>query len=118
MKLFVCTYESPIDKHYTFITVFAHGFQGLESHTRMGVKPDEETLTDRLQKTAYSRLVKNNDRFPGSTTGEFYDFLRRHASALTDADIESAMTDYLHADEIPGLAMQFKAALATLTRSP
>lgn len=84
---------------------------------QMGVKPDEETLKTRLRKPVYSRLVKKKDRFPGTTTGEFYDFLRRHVSALTDADVESAMTDYLHADEIPGLTMQFKAALATFTRS-
>jgi hypothetical protein len=81
---------------------------------QMGVAPDMERLEARLRKPAYSRLVKPMNRFPGSTTGEFFDFLRMHAAKLTDAVVRESLADYLPPDEMTGLAMQIRAALAKL----
>lgn len=81
---------------------------------QMGVKPDEETLRDRLRKPAYSRLVKPGQRFPGVSIDDFYDFLREYACQLSDTAIAAELADYLPADEIPGLAMQFRSAFARL----
>lgn len=81
---------------------------------QMGIAPDRETLEARLMKPNYSRLVSKKDRFQGSTPGEFYEFIRHRVSVLTDADIGASMADHLPPDEIGGLAMQFRAALAQL----
>lgn len=83
-------------------------------YLQMGIMPDKETLETRLKKPDYSRLVSMSDRFPGSTAGEFYDFIRQWVSKLTDAEIGESMADYLPREEIAGLAMQFRAALAKL----
>jgi len=81
---------------------------------QMGVKPDEDTLLERLRKPAYSRLVEHKKRFTGGSLANFYDFMREHASQLTEADIAEELADYLPADELPGLAMQFRSAFAGL----
>lgn len=81
---------------------------------QMGVKPDADTLRDRLRKPVYSRLVKPEKRFPGSSLDEFYDFIREHAGRLTDTNIAADLVDYLPANELPGLAMQFRSAFARL----
>jgi predicted nucleotidyltransferase component of viral defense system len=81
---------------------------------QMGIAPDRETLESRLMNPDYSRLVSKKDRFPSSTVSEFYEFIRLRVSTLTDAEIGESMADYLPPDEIGGLAMQFRAALAKL----
>ena len=81
---------------------------------RMGVRPDVVTIENRLRKCAYSKLVPEKERFPGTKLGEFYDFLRHKVAGLTDKDISDSLADYLPTDEIPGLAMAFRAELATL----
>lgn len=53
---------------------------------QMGVTPDLDTLASRLKKPEYSRLVGKADRFPGSTVGEFYEFLRQRVATLTDSE--------------------------------
>ena len=81
---------------------------------QMRITPDKETLEPRLRRPSYSRLVKEADRFTGTTTAEFYEFIRRHVSKLTDAEIEGSLSDYLPPEETKGLAMQFSAALTRL----
>jgi len=81
---------------------------------QMGVKPDEETLRERLRKPAYSRLVKPEKRFVGVSPADFYEFVREHVSRLTDADIADELADYLPADELPGLAMQLRSGFTRL----
>ncbi len=81
---------------------------------QMGIAPDRKTLESRLRKPIYSRLVNSRAHFPGSTVGEFYEFIRRQVSNITDDEIGESMADYLPPDEIEGLAMQFRAALTKL----
>jgi predicted nucleotidyltransferase component of viral defense system len=81
---------------------------------QMGVTPDPETLESRLKKPEYSRLVVKKDHFSGSTTGEFYEFLRQRVSTLTDSEIRQSMADYLPPEEMDGLAMQFRSSLVKL----
>ena len=81
---------------------------------QMGVLPDAETLASRLRKPNYSRLVKSSARFSGRTADEFYDFIRKHAAKLTDDQIRETLADYLPPEEMAGLAMRVRAALAKL----
>ena len=81
---------------------------------QMSVEPDIETLERRLKKPCYSRLVKPPDFFQGETCPEFYDFIRARAALMTDDDIAAEMSDYLPVEEIAGLSMLFRAALARL----
>ena len=81
---------------------------------QMGVSPDRKTLETRLRKPVYSRLVKKKDRFSGVTIADFYEFLRKYASRLTDSDIQEELSDYLPREEMEGLAMQIRAALTKL----
>ncbi len=81
---------------------------------QMGVLPDQETLQKRLKRPVYSRLVDADMRFKGTTVHEFCDFIREQVSHLTDADVAAELADYLSADELPGLAMQFRAAFVRL----
>lgn len=67
-----------------------------------------------LRKCAYSKLVPEKEKFPGTELGEFYEFLRHKVAGLTDKDISDSLVDYLPSDEIPGLAMEFRAELAKL----
>jgi len=82
---------------------------------QMNVEPDRTMLEQRLQKPSYSRLVKEPDHFPGDTCGEFYDFMRARISGLSDEDIARELSDYLPPQEISGLSMLFRAALAKLS---
>ncbi len=81
---------------------------------QMGVAPDTDLLAQRLRKPSYSRLVSHADRLPGATVTEFYDHLRERVRELRDDEIREELADYLADDEITGLAMQFRAALARL----
>lgn len=81
---------------------------------RMGIEPNRDTLKARLAKPVYSRLVKRQDRFAGTTPSEFYEFLRAYASRLTDSEIQESLSDYLPPEETEGLAMLFNAAFARL----
>ena len=83
-------------------------------YLQMQIEPDLEVLKQRLKKPAYSPQVKPTDHFTGKAPSEFYDFLRLHAAKLTDNDIEQELLDYLPQEEIAGLAMMFRAALAKL----
>ncbi len=83
-------------------------------YLRMGVRPDESILAERLRKPAYSRLVLRNRRFPGGSVADFVDFLRAHAAALTDRDIAESLADYLPPAELAGLGMAIRAELARL----
>lgn len=79
---------------------------------RMGVRPDEKTLARRLQKPAYSRLVKATDHFKGASTEDFRGFLLGRIQTLTDADLAAELKDYLRADELAGLNMRIRAEFA------
>jgi predicted nucleotidyltransferase component of viral defense system len=81
---------------------------------RMGVRPDETKLLERLKKPEHSRLVKASDYFTGRTVEDFYDFLRAHANTLASHDLAAELKDYLRADELVGLEMQFRAEFAKL----
>jgi predicted nucleotidyltransferase component of viral defense system len=81
---------------------------------QMGVLPDIERLEARLRKPQHSRLVKPKDRFRGNTAEEFFGFLREHAAKLTDDEIRESLADYLPPEEMVGLAMQIRSALAKL----
>jgi len=83
-------------------------------YLQMQIKPDIEVLEKRLRKPSYSRLIKKADYFPGKTCVEFYDFLRTNVSQLTEKDIQNELSDYLPPEEITGLSMLFRAALARL----
>ena len=81
---------------------------------QMNAKPDVATLEKRLRKPAYSPMVRKQDRCPGRTCGEFYDFVRGQVAKLSDEQIANELSDYLPPDETTGLAMHFRAALARL----
>ncbi len=81
---------------------------------RMNIRPDEDTLKKRLFKPAYSRSVKKSAHFKGSSTDDFFDFIRNQCASLTDSDIEKELSDYLPVAEITGLSDMFRAAFATL----
>ena len=83
---------------------------------QMKATPDTDTLTKRLLKPEYSRLVKKADYFPGQTCLEFYDFMRDKAAELSDDDISNELSDYLVPKETEGLALLFRAALVKLVR--
>lgn len=83
-------------------------------YLKLGVRPDRQTLEDRLKKPEYSRLVKNAEQFKGHTTSEFYTFLYSHVQKLTDQDIAESLRDYLPEEDLPGLAMRFKAEISKL----
>jgi predicted nucleotidyltransferase component of viral defense system len=80
----------------------------------MGIKPDIKTLKERLKKPSYSRLVRKEDYFRGSTVEDFYDSLRTNIRDITDKDIENYLGDYLKKEDIAGLSMKFRAELAKL----
>ncbi len=82
---------------------------------QMRATPDIPTLTERLRKPAYSRLVKKSDYFPGKTCGEFFDFLRSNVANLSDEQVRDELSDYLPPRETEGLLLLFRAALARLT---
>ena len=81
---------------------------------QMNIKPDEETLANRLKSPSYSRLINQNDYFSGKTCDEFYEFIRGKVALLSDKDIKSEMADYLKPEEMVGLFMHFRAALVRL----
>ena len=81
---------------------------------QMNVKPDINTLQKRLRKPVYSRLVRDEDRFPGQTCREFYEFMRACVSEMSDEDIANELSDYLPPEETAGLSLLFRAALARL----
>ncbi len=81
---------------------------------RMGVRPDRPTLEKRLASPAYSRLVRASDHFGGKSADSFFDFLRQAALRLDDRMIEAELGDYLPPEELAGLAMRIRAALAKL----
>lgn len=80
----------------------------------LGVKPDTRTLKERLRKPSYSKLIRKTDYFGGAGVEEFYDFLRLKVRDITDKDIENSLGDYLKKEDIAGLAMKFRSALAGL----
>lgn len=84
---------------------------------KMNILPDQPTLEKRLNKPQYSKLIRSEDYFPGSTCDEFYAFLRENAALLTDIDIKKELRDYLPDDETTGLAMLIRAALTKLDRT-
>jgi predicted nucleotidyltransferase component of viral defense system len=83
-------------------------------YLQMHIAPDLDVLEKRLKKPGYSPQVKPIDYFTGKTPSEFYNFLRSHVAKLTDNDIKQELVDYLPPEEITGLAMMFRAALAKL----
>lgn len=83
-------------------------------YLQMNIRPDEATLQSRLDKPDYSKLVSKEAYFPGNSISEFYEFIRSKCAELSEADIENEMSAYLTPDEIPGLGMMFRAALAKL----
>lgn len=84
-------------------------------YIQMNIKPDEDVLLNRLHNPDYSKLVDKEDYFTGSSLNEFYDFIRNKCSKLTEDDIEKGLSAYLPLDEIRGLNLTFRAALARLT---
>lgn len=83
-------------------------------YLKMGIRPDEPTLYERLSKPNYSRLVKKKDYFTSQSPKDFYGFLSEKIQALTDKEIAASLSDYLPATELAGLAMRFRAEIAKL----
>lgn len=83
-------------------------------YLQMGVHPNEKTLTQRLNKPVYSKLVKKEARFKDKSPTLFFEFIREYVSTLTDEAIANELVDYLPPDQLPGLAMQFRAAFTKL----
>jgi predicted nucleotidyltransferase component of viral defense system len=83
---------------------------------QMQAVPDRPTLEKRLRKPSYSRLIKKQDHFPGRACSEFYDFIRAYTAKLSDEQIADELADYLPPQEMTGLALLFRAALAKLGR--
>lgn len=83
-------------------------------YLKMGVRPDPTTLAGRLAKPEYSRLVKESERFQQTDTTRFLTFLSAAVQKLTDQHIAESLSDYLAPEEIPGLAMRFRAEIAKL----
>ena len=81
---------------------------------QMQITPDSETLTKRLRKPVYSRLVKKEEYFQGKGLSEFYDFLRAQVGALTDKEIEDQLSDYLVPEELAGLVPLIRSSLVKL----
>ncbi|MCF7976105.1 MAG: nucleotidyl transferase AbiEii/AbiGii toxin family protein [Phycisphaerae bacterium] len=81
---------------------------------QMNIEPDVTVLKKRLKKPMYSKDVREKDYFSGNTVSEFYEFLRKKASLLSDEAISKALSDYLPPEETTGLTMLFRAALAKL----
>jgi predicted nucleotidyltransferase component of viral defense system len=70
---------------------------------QMSIVPDQKTLKKRLSKPRYTKLVNKADYFKGEEIPEFYDFVRRKLSELTDKQIEGQLSDYFAPDELEGL---------------
>lgn len=83
-------------------------------YIQMNIRPDEPTLQRRLNKPVYSKLVQKNDYFPGRSISEFYDFIRSKCAELSDEEIENELSAYLLPDEIKGMSIMLRAALAKL----
>jgi predicted nucleotidyltransferase component of viral defense system len=82
---------------------------------RMGVRPELHTLTERLRKPNYSKLVRTRDRLsPGADAERLIDRLRAAAADLTDKKIAVELSDFLPPAELVGLSMSFRAELAKL----
>ena len=81
---------------------------------QMSVTPDHATLAERLKNPNYSPLVDSDDYYAGDSPPDFYDFIRAKVATYTDDDIHDGLSDYLTDEEIVGLLLQFKAALARL----
>ena len=81
---------------------------------RMGVLPDQETLTQRLRKPVYSKLVKEKDRFSGDSIDAFYDFLIAHVKTWSDDQVAAELEDYLPQSELVGMSMRMRAELVKL----
>lgn len=84
---------------------------------RMGITPDAETLKTRLEKPAYSKLVKQQNRFSGNTLPLFYEFILQEANKLTDDRYAAELQDYLKPTELPGISMRIRTELVKLTQS-
>jgi len=81
---------------------------------QMNIKPDRDVLLRRLRKPQYSRVVKKEDYFQGSTIDEFYEFLRAQVALLSQDEVQSQMLDYMLPDETVGLLGFFQAAFVKL----
>lgn len=81
---------------------------------RMGVKPDRETLEKRLKKCSYSRLIREEDYFIGTSVEEFFEFMRGKVNILNPEEIENSLSDSLSRLELAGLNMLFRAEMARL----
>ena len=84
-------------------------------YLRMNVRPDRDTLENRLKKCSYSRLIDKKDYFRGNELSEFYDFMIDKVNEITDEQIKAELGNYLNKDDIVGLAMKFKAEFVKLT---
>lgn len=81
---------------------------------QMNVRPDVETLKDRLDRPNYSKLVKKSDYFLGGNIAEFYDFILKKLGEMSDSDIENQLSDYLLPTEIEGLAPLIRSGFVKL----
>lgn len=78
---------------------------------RMGVRPDLDRLTARLQKPVYARRVPAAKRLAEKSLVSFLSILREELLILTDADIAEELRDYLPEAEFPGLSDRFRAEI-------
>ncbi len=79
----------------------------------MGIKPDLETLIQRLKKPAYAKGVIH---FPGKPPLEikaFYGFLKEETLKISDKNIAGELSDILTEQERTGLAMRIKASITS-----
>ena len=83
----------------------------------MGITPNEEVLRQRLEKPNYSKLVTEKEYLRGSSLGDFYELLQMKVNTITASGIEEELRDYLNADDLVGLDMRMRAAVATFIMS-
>lgn len=82
---------------------------------QMGIRPDRDTLQNRLKKCRYSRLLKKVDWFTGKTLEEFFEFMKMNVRQLRPHAVHDELSDFLPEDELLGFEMKMLAELVKLT---
>ncbi|MHC4873950.1 MAG: nucleotidyl transferase AbiEii/AbiGii toxin family protein [Planctomycetota bacterium] len=79
----------------------------------IGIKADTDTLSKRLKKPQYSKLVKPLQVTPPVSEEFFYDFLKESVINLTQDEVDKEMRSILNDEDRAGLALKIKAAISS-----
>lgn len=83
-------------------------------YLNLGIKPDENTIKERLKKPQYSKRVKIIPKESSlNTLIDFYDFLKEEVIKITTQDIKSELSDFLSEEDMIGLEMKIKASITS-----